>query len=106
VPELTPNRGGPMLTTADAASDARVAPVAAPEGFAPTDGSGPSPTGTPLVPARFVPLLMVLTFLGGVPASLLGAGLAIPTAVVAIGGTVAGLAMLLLGASPGLRRRP
>lgn len=65
-----------------------------------------SPTGKPLVPARFVPYLMLVTTLAGIPAALLGAGVAIPVVVVTISTAVGVVALVLLGGSPGLRKAP
>lgn len=62
-----------------------------------------SPTGTPLVPPRAVPWLMVLSIACGVPAVLVAAGVAIPVLVVTVASTVGAIMLVLLGGSPGLR---
>lgn len=64
-----------------------------------------SPNGLPLVPPRFVPWLMGLALLGGAPATLLAAGVTLPASVVSVASAIGGLALLLLGASPGLRKK-
>lgn len=88
-----PNRiPNPPVTVANTATDARLAPVA------------PSATGTPIIPAKFAPWLMLVATLGGIPAALLAAGLAIPAPVVAIGSIVGSVALVLLGGSPGIRK--
>ncbi len=78
------------LTPANAETNARTASI--------------SPTGQPMIPAHFAPWLMLLATLGGIPATLLAAGVAVPAVLVAIGSIVGGLAVVLLGGSPGLRR--
>ena len=91
---MTENRIIPT-TVANAETDARLAPVAQ-----------ASPTGTPLVPARFVPYLMALVGLTGIPAALVASGVALPAAVVAISSAIGLVALVLLGGSPGLRKAP
>ncbi len=65
-----------------------------------------SPTGQPMIPAQFAPWLMLIATLAGAPAALLAAGVAVPSVAVAIGSIIAGLAVVLLGGSPGLRKAP
>lgn len=91
---MSENRIEPT-TVANAAEDARLASI-----------TPASPTGTPLVPAKFVPYLMALVGLAGIPAALLGVGIILPPVVNGIAAAVGIVAVVLLGGSPGLRKHP
>lgn len=79
-------------TVANAATDARLTPVA-------------SPTGTPTLPTSWTPWLTILVAVAGVVASLPAFGVALPAAVTAIAGAVVAIGAALGIASPGVRKQ-